>query len=248
MPTANTAAVSSTFLIDPNALWHALTGLTPPLVIDAWVADDLAMMPARLPTAITQSGLAVANWQAQPAGLPIVVYCQKGLKISQGAAAWLRANRADARVLGGGIEGWQAAGLPLLGTDAPPPHPTAWITALTPTLQSTVAAWMLRRFVDRNARVLAVEPSQIALVADRFGALPLPPPPAVLALLAPVPPVLGSLIDEFMASDAQVGRIFAGLRALHPTWEGYLSAAMPVLDALTASVAAGPSPAPAGSR
>ena len=100
MPTANTAAVSSTFLIDPNALWHALTGLTPPLVIDARVADDLAMMPARLPTAITQSGLAVANWQAQPAGLPIVIYCQKGLKISQGAAAWLRANRADTRGAG----------------------------------------------------------------------------------------------------------------------------------------------------
>ena len=48
-----------------------------------------------------------------PTDRPVVVYCVHGHEVSRGAALRLRAAGVDARFLRGGIEGWQAAGLPL---------------------------------------------------------------------------------------------------------------------------------------
>jgi Fe-Mn family superoxide dismutase len=43
----------------------------------------------------------------------VIVYCVHGHAISRGAAARLRAAGLNARSIAGGIERWQAEGLPL---------------------------------------------------------------------------------------------------------------------------------------
>jgi Fe-Mn family superoxide dismutase len=44
----------------------------------------------------------------------VVVYCVHGHEVSRSTAMQLRAAGLRARFLRGGIEGWQAAGLPLV--------------------------------------------------------------------------------------------------------------------------------------
>ena len=54
--------------------------------------------------------------RAQPTR-EVVVYCVHGLEVGKQAAAELRAQGWDAKFLEGGIEGWQAAGLPTVPKD-----------------------------------------------------------------------------------------------------------------------------------
>lgn len=57
----------------------------------------------------------VANWAGRlPRDAPVVVYCVLGHEVSQAAALRLRAAGIDARYLEGGIEAWQAQGLPVV--------------------------------------------------------------------------------------------------------------------------------------
>jgi len=50
----------------------------------------------------------------------IIVYCVHGHEVSRAAALRLRAHGLNARYLRGGIDGWQAAGLPVELTSAFP--------------------------------------------------------------------------------------------------------------------------------
>ena len=52
---------------------------------------------------------------------PAVLYCVHGHEVSQGAAAILRRQGYDVRVLEGGIEAWREAGLPLVARSGPAP-------------------------------------------------------------------------------------------------------------------------------
>jgi Fe-Mn family superoxide dismutase len=57
---------------------------------------------------------AVDTWAAElTPEAPVIVYCVHGHAISRGAAARLRAAGLNARSIAGGIERWQAEGLPL---------------------------------------------------------------------------------------------------------------------------------------
>ena len=52
----------------------------------------------------------------------MVIVCQKGQKLSEGTAAWLRHDGIDAQTLEGGFEAWKKAGEPLVRTDKLPPR------------------------------------------------------------------------------------------------------------------------------
>jgi len=106
----------------------------------------------------------------------VVVICQKGLKLSQGVAAWLRHHGALAEALGGGFLGWAEAGLPLVSPAQLPPRDaqgrTLWVTRARPKVDRIACPWLIRRFVDPAAVFLFVAPSEVAAVAERFGATP----------------------------------------------------------------------------
>jgi rhodanese-related sulfurtransferase len=147
-----------------------------PLILDVRLAEDRAADPRLLPTTTLRSHADVADWAPDFAGRNVVVLCQRGMKISQGTAAWLRHAGARAEVLEGGFQAWAAAGLPLLRADRIPPRDrlgrTVWVTRARPKIDRIACPWLIRRFVDPAAVFLFVAPSEVAAVADRFGATP----------------------------------------------------------------------------
>jgi hypothetical protein len=115
-------------------------------------------------------------WAHEFAGRSAIVICRKGLKLSQGAAAWLRHEGVPADSLEGGIEAWARAGLPMVWADKlPRPDAlgrTVWVTRSRPKIDRIACPWLIRRFVDPAAVFLFVAPSEVLAVAERFDAEP----------------------------------------------------------------------------
>ena len=102
-PDAITVAQLSRLLGTPDA----------PILIDVRSAEDRAADPRLLPAALDRAHADVAAWAPGFAGRHVVVICQRGLKLSQGTAAWLRHAGAQAESLEGGFEAW-AGGRPAI--------------------------------------------------------------------------------------------------------------------------------------
>jgi rhodanese-related sulfurtransferase len=66
-----------------------------------------------VPGSLRRDHCAIANWGNDYIGKSDVVVCQRGEKLSEGTAAWLRHEGVDAQSLEGGFEGWKKAGEPL---------------------------------------------------------------------------------------------------------------------------------------
>jgi rhodanese-related sulfurtransferase len=145
-----------------------------PLVIDVRTGEDYLADPHLLPAAIRRDFATASAWGPEFAGRKIIVYCQKGLKLSQGTAAWLRHAGAEASSLEGGFLAWRQAGALLVDPRAiPAPDAmgrTVWVTRVRPKIDRIACPWLIRRFVDRNAVFLFVAPPEVEAVAERFGA------------------------------------------------------------------------------
>ncbi len=147
-----------------------------PTLIDVRIDEDFDVDPRSLPGAVRRDFRQVASWAPDHKGHSVVVICQRGLKLSQGAAAWLRHEGAAAESMEGGFEGWRDAGLPLVRLDKMPPRDaegrTIWVTRARPKVDRIACPWLIRRFIDPAAVFLFVTPSEVLAVADRFGATP----------------------------------------------------------------------------
>jgi len=147
-----------------------------PTIIDVRVPNDVAADPRILPGAVARDFRTVADWACDFAGRDVVVLCQRGLKLSEGVTAWLRHHGIRAENLEGGFEAWAAAKLPLVKPDYLPPRDTRgrtlWVTRARPKVDRVACPWLIRRFVDPTAVFLFVAASEVAAVADRFGATP----------------------------------------------------------------------------
>ena len=165
-PTEITVAQLSRLVGTPDA----------PTLIDVRIDQDWAADPRLLPGSLRRSHKDVAAWAPSFAGKSVVVCCQKGLKLSQGTAAWLRHEGIAAESLEGGFESWRAASQMLVKTDKIPPRDargrTVWVTRERPKIDRIACPWLIRRFVDPTAVFLFVRPSEVEAVADRFGATP----------------------------------------------------------------------------
>ena len=147
-----------------------------PTLIDVQTAEDFAADPRLVPGAVRRPWADAADWAGEFDGRPAVVICQKGLKLSQGVAAWLRHAGVPAEVLEGGALGWSGAGLPMISDAKLPPRDakgrTVWVTRARPKVDRIACPWLIRRFVDPNAVFLYVTPSEVPAVAERFNAVP----------------------------------------------------------------------------
>jgi len=147
-----------------------------PVIVDVRTDEDFAADPRLIPGSARRPFAAVAAWGPALPGKPAVVICQKGLKLSEGVAAWLRHGGSEASVLEGGFAAWSEAGLPLVRTDRLPPPDgegrTVWVTRARPKVDRIACPWLIRRFVDPAAVFLFVAPAEVAAVAERFGAAP----------------------------------------------------------------------------
>jgi rhodanese-related sulfurtransferase len=149
-----------------------------PTLIDVCTEEDYAANPRLIPGALRRSWADVPDWGPAfvAAGKPAVVICKKGLKLSQGVAAWLRHEGVSADSLEGGVVEWAAAGLPMVPADKLPRRDargrTLWVTRARPKVDRIACPWLIRRFVDPEAVFLFVAPAEVMDVADRFGATP----------------------------------------------------------------------------
>jgi rhodanese-related sulfurtransferase len=147
-----------------------------PTILDVRVDDDHAADPRMLPGSVRRDYRTVASWADDFAGQTVVAVCQRGLKLSQGVAAWLRHAGAAAETLEGGFEAWHAARCLLVRPALVPPRDTrgrtVWVTRARPKIDRIACPWLIRRFLDPAAVFLFVAPSEVADVAERFAATP----------------------------------------------------------------------------
>jgi rhodanese-related sulfurtransferase len=162
--------------ITPETLWRRLGRPDAPLLLDLRVPEDAAADPRRLPASAALAAADAPIWAARFAGREVVTICQRGRKLSHGAAAWLRHHGARASALQGGFLAWAEAGLPLLPAEALPPRDaaghTVWVTRARPKVDRIACPWLIRRFIDPEAVLLFVPADDVALVAERFAATP----------------------------------------------------------------------------
>lgn len=154
-----------------------LVGLpTAPALIDVRPDDDFAADRRLLPAALRRSYDDVTTWGPTFAGSPVVVVCQKGHKLSQGVAAWLRVHGLSAETLEGGFEAWRDSGGTLFSEAALPPRDpagrTVWVTRARPKVDRIACPWLIRRFIDPHAVFLYVGAAEVETVASSFGAAP----------------------------------------------------------------------------
>ncbi|KRE00419.1 sulfurtransferase [Bosea sp. Root381] len=147
-----------------------------PALVDVRDDEDFAADPRLLPASVRLGHAAVPSWAAAYVGRRVVVSCQRGLKLSEGVAAWLRHQGSEAEILAGGFEAWRDAGLPLIPAAQVPQRDAAgrtiWVTRTRPKVDRIACPWLIRRFVDPAAVFLFVSPSEVEGVAERFGATP----------------------------------------------------------------------------
>jgi len=168
--------MSSNTIISQDKLARLIGRPDCPVLIDVQIDEDFAADPRLVPGAMRRSFRTVSEWAPEFVGRSVVVICQKGLKLSQGVAAWLRHAGAEAEALEGGALGWAGAGLPMVPQARLPPRDpqgrTVWVTRARPKVDRIACPWLIRRFVDPGAVFLFVAPSEVMAVADRFGAAP----------------------------------------------------------------------------
>jgi hypothetical protein len=147
-----------------------------PVIVDISIDPDFSDDPYLIPGSFRHSHDDLPGLRAHLAGRPCVVTCQKGIKLSQGLVAWLRAEGQPAQYLSGGMYAWRdhpgAPRIPAASLPAAVGTHTLWVTRHRPKIDRIACPWLIRRFVDPDARFLFVSPSEVTGVADRFGATP----------------------------------------------------------------------------
>ena len=92
--------------------WEAIAGSR---VLDVRRAGVFEQAATQLPGAAWRDPGRVAQWAAElPRDTPVTVYCVYGHEVGRATALRLRAAGLDARYLRGGIDGWTAAGRPVV--------------------------------------------------------------------------------------------------------------------------------------
>ena len=162
--------------ITPEKLARLIGRPDQPVLIDLRLDEDFSADPHLVPGAVRRSHRRLEEWAPALRGRRTVMICHQGLKLSHGAAAWLRHEGAQAEVLEGGAVAWKDAKLPTVAAAAIPPRDpagrTVWVTRARPKVDRIACPWLIRRFVDREAVFLFVAPAEVMGVAERFGATP----------------------------------------------------------------------------
>jgi rhodanese-related sulfurtransferase len=101
--------------LPPERLLSLMQDANPPLILDVRKRPAFESDPTMLPDALWRDPAAVAVWSAEiPLDRSIVVYCVHGHEVSHGVRDALRERGHDAGLILGGLEGWRAAGGPVV--------------------------------------------------------------------------------------------------------------------------------------
>jgi rhodanese-related sulfurtransferase len=167
---------SASFFISPNDLWNLIGTSQAPQIVDTRKRAVYDAAPGLVPGAVWRDIADIGQWSvALDPRRPTVFTCRFAHYMSQSAAAQLRGEGYDARVLEGGYAAWVEAKLPLVDKPAldrlAPKRPSLWVTRRRPKIDRVACPWLIRRFLDAEARILFVDPDQVAEVARETGAI-----------------------------------------------------------------------------
>jgi rhodanese-related sulfurtransferase len=147
-----------------------------PVLVDVRTDDDFAADPRLIPGSLRRKHSDVSAWARELNADSAVAICQRGLKLSEGVAAWLRQSGIPADTLEGGYEAWVEAKLPAVPADKLPSRDaqgrTVWVTRSRPKIDRIACPWLIHRFVDPTAVFLFVSPPEVVAVGERFNATP----------------------------------------------------------------------------
>jgi rhodanese-related sulfurtransferase len=169
--------LSPSYSISPKDLWNAIATRDATQLVDVRRRDAYEQSPHLLPGSVWRDAGKAKQWVAEfDLTCPIVAACKAGHEMSQSTVAQLRADGIDARVLEGGYEGWTKAGLPQVAKAEldriVPKRPSLWVTRRRPKIDRIACPWLVRHFLDPQARILFVDPDQAISVARESGGVP----------------------------------------------------------------------------
>src|SRR3984893_3191676 len=87
-----------------------------PAIVDVRIDDDYRADPRLVPGSLRRDYRTIASWAPDYRGKSIVVVCQRGQKLSEGTAAWLRHDGIDTQTLEGGFVAWKKSHEPRVRT------------------------------------------------------------------------------------------------------------------------------------
>lgn len=156
--------------VSPVQLQQELVSAAAPLLIDVRAREAFLRADTFIAGALRRAP-EEAEWaRGLPARREVVVYCEKGGEIGQGAADHLVATGRGARFLSGGIRGWmESAGLTL---PKPVGSATRWVTRARPKIDRIACPWLITRFIDKDAEFRYVNASDVLETARHERAIP----------------------------------------------------------------------------
>jgi rhodanese-related sulfurtransferase len=168
---------SASFFVSPQQLWSRIGTAQAPLILDVCRRAIYDASAGAIPTAQWRQPETYADWMpGLPTDRPIVLACRYGHNLSQMVAAELRGRDVPAQVLEGGRQAWDEAGLPVVSKAAldrfVPKSPSLWVTRRRPKIDRVACPWLIRRFIDAQARILYVDPPEVQNIAADIGAIP----------------------------------------------------------------------------
>ena len=140
-------------------LKQSLRTSTPPLVIDVRRNARFLESPYFIKGALRRDLERLEEWKRALPNADIVVYCVHGHEVSQNAAKAL-----GARYLEGGIEHWREEGGETIAK--PVGALTRWVTRERPKIDRIACPWLIRRFIDADAKFLYVPAAQVKETAQ----------------------------------------------------------------------------------
>ena len=169
--------MSANFSISATDLWNLIGTSGTPRIIDTRRRDVYEAAPGILPGSSWYDPEKSADWVASlDRSRPIVVACKAGHELSQMVAAELRGQGVNASILTDGYVAWTKAGFPVVTKSAlerfAPRRPSLWVTRRRPKIDRIACPWLIRRFLDPQARILFVDPPEVPGVARETGAIP----------------------------------------------------------------------------
>ena len=145
-----------------------------PTIIDVRLTEDFVDDPRLIAGAIRRGFDDIVTISEEFFNQKIIIYCQKGFKISQGTAALLCNQGVQAEFLEGGHFAWLDSHGPMVIASniayATNTTHSRWVTRYRPKIDRIAGPWLIRRFIDPFSEFLFVEPSQVLNVAERFSA------------------------------------------------------------------------------
>jgi rhodanese-related sulfurtransferase len=203
---------SDPFVLSPPDLAARLGTSQTPLLLDVRRGAAFDDSDVMIVGAVRRAPETLGEWAAGlPRDRPAILYCVHGHEVSRTAAAALRDLGCDARLLAGGFDAWQAAGLPTRRKRADGPR---WVTRERPKIDRIACPWLIRRFIDPEATFDYVPASEVMAFAASAGATPYDVPGVVFTHTGADGErcSFDAFIDHYGIRDAALDRLAAIVR------------------------------------